>query len=297
MPEPISAIKPPTSLVRRCMSALLLPLLIVGICGAAEPAVKTDTGTKGYNCLLMGHSFFGPIALQFGEHPARCGFPAHRQVVVTHSGANGSPGKLWASRSKDVIQAKELLVTGQVDLLGLTCYTAVGSDISDYRNWIDLALQYNPKTRIFIQLPWSMYLGRTLAEYEAEVAKGTVALHQRIDQLRQIYPQTTFIFIPQAATMTALWRLYDQGKLPEVQVLHLDNKEDQRSCLFKDDIGHGGKVPVDMGGLLWLAIIYKVDLKTYQYSTNTQFDLKALAQEIAAKDPYCGLDAAGGNKQ
>ena len=285
------------SFLRVCAVALFVSLLTISLCDAAESVGKTDSETKGYNCLFLGHSFFCPIANRFGQLPARCGFTAHKQMVVMHGGQGGSPGMLWVAHDKEVNQGKELLVTGRVDLLGMTYYPGMGSDISDYRHWIDLALQYNPKTKVFIQMPWPTYKGKTLAEYEAEAERGTVLMHQLIDQLRQSYPQTTFLFIPQAATMVALWHLHDQGKLPEVAVIKRENGTDKRSCLFNDDLGHGGSIPVDMGALLWLAILYKVDLRTYQYSINTQFDLKALAQEIAEKDPYCGLDATGKNKK
>ena len=182
---------------RPCVKALLLALLAVSLCAAAEPDGKADTKTKGYNCLFLGHSFFAPIASQFGQHPARCGFSGHKQTVVMHGGQNGSPGYLWNCQSPDVIHARELLATGTVDLLGMTYFPGAGSDVPDYRHWIDLALRYNPKTEVFIQLPWPMFRGKTPAAYESESAKGTVIIHRTIDRLRQTYPKTTFLFIPQ----------------------------------------------------------------------------------------------------
>jgi len=268
---------------------LVLSFGTLRVVAAAQPTDKTDPPTKGYNCLFMGHSFFAPIARSFAEYPARCGFPEHKQTIVAHGGTNGAPGSLWNSQIPDVAQARKLLESGTVDLVGLTCYPGAGSDILDYRRWVDLALTNNSKTCFIIQAPWGKYENRTLAQYEAESEEILNYVHGIIDQLRQAYPQTTFLCIPQGRWITGLWRLYEEGKLPEVSVLKRNNSADHGPWLFKDDLGHGGDVPVNTGALLWLATIYRVDLNKYQWQTNTQFDLKKLAQDIVLNDPYCGF--------
>jgi len=265
----------------------------------ADLAAKTGLSTNGYNCLFLGHSFFAPIARSFAEHPGRCGFPNHKQTVVFHGGENGSPGMLWNSQKEDVAQAKKLLESGTVDLVGLTCATT-GSELSDYRKWVDLALKNNPKTRFVIQAPWAKYQNKTFAQYEADSERVLKQIHELIDELRRAYPQTTFLCIPQGRGMVALWRLHDEGKLPEVPVLKGKSEAkgkkntDQEPCLFLDELGHGGDLPVKMGALLWLATIYKVDLNKYQWQTNTKYDLKKLAQEIVQNDPYCGFESKPG---
>lgn len=268
---------------------LVLSCWIPCVGAVVEPHDKATPPTQGYNCLFMGHSFFAPIAKSFAEHPARCGFPGHKQTIVAHGGTKGAPGALWASKEPDVAQARKMLESGTVDLLGLTCYPGEGSDLSDYRRWIDLALKNNPRTCILIQAPWSKYENRTLAQYDAESEEILKYVHRLIDQLRLVYPRTTFICIPQGRWMVGLWRLYEKRELPEVSVLKSKTATDKEPCLFRDNLGHGGDLPVKMGALLWLAAIYKVDLNTYPWQTHTKFDLKALAQDIVNNDPYCGL--------
>lgn len=255
----------------------------------AKSENNTGSATKGYNCLFMGHSFFAPIAKKLADHPMRCGFPKHKQTIAFSGGKSGSPGKLWKSKRHDVMKARKLLETGTVDLLGLTFYPNVGSSITDYRKWVDLALKYNPKTRFIIQAPWAMYHNKTLEQYEADAEKHLKQIHRLIDQLRKAYPKTTFLCIPQGRWMVGLWRLYEKGKLPEVTVIKRANRSDKTSCLFMDELGHGGPLPVKTGALLWLAIIYNVDLNEYQWSTNTEYDLKQLVREIVQNDPYCGF--------
>jgi hypothetical protein len=70
-------------------------------------------------------------------------------------------------------------------------------------------------------------------------------------------------------------------------VIKRANKRDNTPCLFVDTGGHGGPLPVKMGALLWLAVIYQVDMNTYEWPTNTKYDLKQLVQEIVQSDPYC----------
>lgn len=202
---------------------------------------------------------------------------------------------LWESREADVVKAKELLRSGRVDLLGLTYYyPGKGSDLSDYRKWVDLALKYNARTRFVIQSPWARYNNSSFAAYEAAVEEGLKNVHRLIDQLRAAYPGTSFYCIPQGRWMVGLWRLYNRGELPEISAVQ--EAPPLTTCLFIDKLGHGGKIPVEMGALLWLAVIYQVDLNQYGWETNTRADLKKLAQDICRSDPYCGLKSNPPNK-
>jgi len=175
----------------------ILRLCFPALCLAAEPASAQGTNT-GYRCLFLGHSFFHPIARSFEPLPGQNGFPAHRQTIVAHPSASGAPGQLWNSDAADVRQAKALLATGAVDLVGLTYYGNVGSGLEDYRKWVDLALAHNAKTRFLLQVPWARFEDRTRAEYEArcELSQGNV--HNIIGKLRLAYPQTSFRCIPQS---------------------------------------------------------------------------------------------------
>ncbi|MBI5722622.1 MAG: hypothetical protein HZA50_01595 [Planctomycetes bacterium] len=261
-----------------CLGVLSVVLLLTACQGGQDEK-------KGYNCLFLGHSFFAPIAKELDQHPKQCGFPNHKQTIVFHGGFNGAPGMLWKSTDEDVEKAKKLLATGAVDLVAMTYHPAMGSEVADYQNWTDLALKHNPKTRFVIHAPWAMYKDQTLAQFEAESEKGLAKIHEIIDQLRKTYPKTSFLCIPQSRWMVGLWKLYEKKELPEVTAVKRADKQ-STDCLFLDGLGHGGSIPVKMGALLWLTVIYEVDLTKYKFDTGTKADLKKLAQEIADGDPY-----------
>ncbi len=282
------------SFLSRFPLAAVFPALLFSYAGfSAEKLQGEDSPAKGYSCLFLGHSFFAPIADNFAQLPAKCGFAGHKQTVVFHGGPDGAPGKLWDSDKGDVAQAKKLLEAGTVDLVGLTFYPDVGSSLSDYRSWVDMALKHNPKTRFVIQEPWPKYECKNIQQYEAEIEKCQAYIHQIIDQLRKAYPRTSFQCIPQGRWMLGLWKLLEEKKLPEVAVLMRSDNNDKRPCLFLDPLGHGGDIPVKQGGLLWLAIVYKADLGKCPLQTGTKTDLKKLAKQISLEDSYCGLGKAG----
>jgi hypothetical protein len=269
--------------------------------GQAVETAPVRPETRGYNCLFMGHSFFAPIAHALRPLPALAGFPEHRQTVVSHGGANGSPGNLWNSPAEDVNNARRLLDSGTVDVLGLTFYPNAGSEIADYRRWIDRALSSNPRTLVAIQAPWPMYRGKNLAVYEEEAERSVAVIRGIIAALQTFYPETTFLCLPQARWMAGLWRLYEQGKLPAVRTVLGNHQDGKAGCLFTDDLGHGGTVPVTHGALLWLAILYRVDVRTFRGPVAIPGEIAELAQALAEDQAGClqsrnSLMDAGGQK-
>jgi hypothetical protein len=156
----------------------------------AEPACQPVL-LDGARCLFIGHSFFVPVAAAFDQLADPTLFPDHAYDRYFASGAMGSPGQLWddADGSRTEIEGK--LATGQVELLGLTMYGGLGSQLQDYRNWMDLALAYNPDTRFLIGIPW-------VAAGPSMTAEDFAALNdtwgddtiQIVTELRAIYPKT-----------------------------------------------------------------------------------------------------------
>ncbi len=253
-----------------------LCLVLSGVSWAEEHA-KSNTG---YNCVLMGHSFFVPMAKQLGEHANRYGFEDHQQVVSGAGGENGSPGKLWKNLEA-TRNSREAIRSGSVNLVGLTA-AAIGSELADYKRWVDFALEHNPDTSFFIMTPSPRYQDKNFKEFEEGWESIHAKIHSGIDDLRKAYPETTFFCIPQGQIKVELWRLFDEGKLPEVAEL----KSRDNPNIFRDNTGHGGQVVIKTGTLLWLASIYDADLSQYEWDPQTQTDLKALAQKIAQDDPY-----------
>ncbi|MEM1294790.1 MAG: hypothetical protein AAGH89_05450 [Verrucomicrobiota bacterium] len=250
-----------------------------------RPAGDPLVGRKeGYNCLFMGHSYFVHMVKNVAHHAENLGLKNHEQVVVFHGGVNGAPGNLWNSTKRDVAEAKELLTGGNVELLALT-YHDVGSDLIDYKRWIDLALEHNSKTVFVIQAPWPTKKSKQFEEYETQAKENQRNIHSLIDQLRKEYPETIFMAVPQCLWMVELWKLYDDQKLPELTEF-VANTRPAPNALFRDDFGHGGELAENEGVFLWLNVIYGIDLNAYKCETKTEYDLKALSQNICESDPY-----------
>ncbi|MEM1227469.1 MAG: EF-hand domain-containing protein [Planctomycetota bacterium] len=254
-----------------------------------RPAGDPKAGReKGYNCLFMGHSYFVPIVKHIDEHAKKLGLSHHQQYVAPSGGASGSPGRLWTSEKAGVQHAKTLLESGKVELLALTFHYE-GSSLKDYRRWVDLALEHNPNTVIVIQSPWSIKNQKQLPEYSDTVTQAVQAVHAIMDELRAEFPDTTFLCVPQGQWMVELWRLFEGGQLPELTQFVGKGRGKLQQALFRDEFGHGGELAEKEGALLWLRVLYGVDLDSYPHSTNTKADLKSLAQSICDSDPYCSF--------
>jgi len=265
--------RPPLKLV---LSVFALCFVLSGASLAEEPAKPK----KGYNCVLMGHSFFVPMARQLEEHAKRSGFEDHKQVLSGAGGSRGAPGALWKNLPRTE-NSREAIRSGSVNLVGLTL-AGSGSELADYKTWVDFALKHNSKTSFFIMAPSPRYQNKSFEEFEEGWKNTHATIHGMIDALRKDYPETTFFCIPQGQVLVELWRLFDKGQLPEVSQL----KSRDNPSIFRDNIGHGGEVVIKTGTLLWLATIYKADLSQYEWDPQTKTDLKAVAQKIAQDDPY-----------
>ena len=252
---------------------------------AQVSSTEKQTKTKGLNCLFMGHSFFAPVAKSFGEHAVRAGFTEHRQIVKFAGGANGTPGRFWKALPEDDV-VKTAIKKGTVDLIGLTFHPDAGSKLEDYKSWIDFALEHNPKTMFFIMAPWPRYLGRSIKEYAPIFDKFHNILHGYIDELRKSYPSTTIFCIPQGKGMVRLYEISSAGMLPEIPAVMKPNKQSKEPALFRDRLGHGDKMPIVLGQLIWLESIYQVDVRKYAWDTGHKADLKTLAHEIVKNDPH-----------
>lgn len=183
------------------------------------------------------------------------------------------------------MHAKKLLEQGNVELIAMTAYI-VGSTLEDYKRWIDLALKHNPKTRVIVQAPWTPRANREFNPWAEEAKQVNGRIHDLIDQLRKEYPGGTFQSVPQGLWMAELWRLFEAGELPELKRLTGKGKGKSADAVFRDTFGHGGPLAEELGALLWLNVIYGIDLNEYEYDTKTEYNYKALAQKICDSDPY-----------
>lgn len=118
---------------------LLLALLLLS--GSAGEALGQTI--QGQNLLVIGHSFFVPIARELPAHANRAGVVGHTQSEVFSGGESGTPSSLWESPTKSA-EIKSILDTGTVDIFAMT----YDPDSEAYEEWIGYALAANPATTI-----------------------------------------------------------------------------------------------------------------------------------------------------
>jgi len=253
----------------------------------------------GDKMMLMGHSFFRPLADQIPYHTVRAGVDGHSQNVEMSGGASGAPLALWNDAGHRAnIQA--VLDSGGVDVFGMTCcdfeLTSEGAPalnpegepiliLEGYELWFDYALAQNPDTEFFIGIPWVDYPTdyADAASYANtwNLFYNTIIL-PTVDTLRAQYPGVTIYSIPYGAAALKLRTLFEAGNLPDVTNLQGPSE----SSLFTDYKGHGGQILKDLGELIWMDAIYGVDLDKYAYDPGYETDLKAIAKSIMdAHDP------------
>lgn len=266
-----------------------LPLLVAALLlGACDGSSNSDlfqepvntTVRSGYNTLFIGHSFFRPVAAGMSSHAERAGIEGHTQQVIFSGGASGSPQGLWEQASKRS-QIQAILDAGDIELFGMTIHPDYPG-LEGYTNWVNYALAQNPDTKFFIALPWpTRPETMDFDTYEARAIDSHPRFHSAIiDALRTAYPDNDFYCIPYSEGSVELYRLYDQGNLPEVDTLISSGGN---LGIYKDQLGHPEAMLVDLSQLVWLQAIYNVDLSTYDYDPGYITDLKTIASDIMAR--------------
>jgi hypothetical protein len=249
---------------------------------ASSPACGGLSPGDGFDSLLIGHSFFRPMAEEMAVLAPLAGFDAHTQEVVFSGGATGSPEGLWLQDTKRAtIQAE--LDEGDIDLFGMTYHPDYPS-LTGYVNWIDYALAANPDTMVFVAIPWiTNPVNYAAASYAAALEVGYPAVaHPLIDSLRAEYPNTTIFAVPYGLSAGELYTRYADGELDDVTELVGSNG----SGVFRDGFGHADHILEDLASLVWLQAIYGVDLATFDAGYDWTIDLNTIASSILAEhDP------------
>jgi hypothetical protein len=236
-----------------------------------QPDVMT-----GFDSLFIGHSFFKPFAEGMPFHAANAGLTDHTQELVFNGGEKGAPEALWNNRSKRAdIQA--VLDDGDVELFGMTYHPAYPA-LTGYQLWFDYALERNPDTRFFVALPWlTGPASYTAEQYSTTWHESHDGLwHGFLDDLRVEYPGVDIYGIPYGQAAVELYKLYDAGQLPDVDSLISGSGD----AIFRDQLGHADEILVELGRLVWLRAIYRVDLSSYAYDPGYTVDLLTLADSI-----------------
>ena len=242
-------------------------------------------GSGGLNMLLMGNSFFRPYAERFSELALDAEFLEHKDTTVFRGGDNGTPIGLWNNADTQT-EIKQILDSGDIQMLGMTWYYNENNPLSGFTEWIDYALQNNPKIKIFVSIPpidfpadWqqraeSFGYNNVRELYEFVVSDLT---HKAvIDQLRERYPSTEIFTLPTGWATFDLVNQYENDLLLD-DVSLFGSYDDS---IFTDAKGHQGKIVVYTGALVWLNGLYGVNLRTNEFDTGFNTDLHTIAEEI-----------------
>jgi len=244
--------------------------------------------TQGYNMLLMGNSFFKPYANRIGDMAIDAGFTEHTDTLVFRGGFNGTPIALWNDKGENNKKIKEILDAGDVDIFGMviTDPNETNDPLDGYRQWVSYAVKRNPDISIFISLSspdfpddWEERAGE-LGASSIEGAWGNFVdetVHATIiDSLRKEFPGTHIFSIPTGQATFDLLDLYNEGLLQD-DIAYRGSFE---TSLFTDEKGHQGEIIAETGALVWLEVLYDVDLSTNEYDTGFKTDLHAIAADI-----------------
>ena len=233
----------------------------------------------GDKMMLMGHSFFRPMAEQMPFHAVRSGVAGHTQTVEFSGGATGAPLALWNDAGHRA-NVQAVLDTGTVELFGMT-YEPTSPTTEGYELWFDYALSKNPDTKFFIGLPWADFPSNyadaaAYANFWQTAHDGS--WHLFIDQLRALYPGVEIFCIPYGQAALELRTLLEAGSLPDLTML----TGVAGDGLFRDNKGHGheDEILYDTAELVWLNAIYGVELDEYAYDPDYITDIKAIAKSI-----------------
>ena len=242
-------------------------------------------GSGGLNMLLMGNSFFRPYAERFRELALDAEFLEHKDTTVFRGGDNGTPIGLWNNADTQT-EIKQILDSGDIQMLGMTWYYNENNPLSGFTEWIDYALQNNPNIKIFVSIPpidfpadWqqraeSFGYNNVRELYEFVVSDLT---HKAvIDQLRERYPSTEIFTLPTGWATFDLVNQYENDLLLD-EVSLFGSYDDS---IFTDTKGHQGKIVVYTGALIWLNGLYGVNLRTNEFDTGFNTDLHTIAEEI-----------------
>ena len=243
-------------------------------------------GMGGSTMLLMGNSFFRPYAERFSELALDADFLEHQDNLVFRGGDNGTPIGLWTNEDTNT-EIKQILDSGNIEILGMTWYFNENSPLSGFTEWIDYALQNNPNIKIFVSIPpidfpadWQQraegFGYNNIRDLYGYVVSDLT--HKAvIDQLREIYPSTEIFTLPTGwATFDLVYQHENNLLLDDISLFGSYDYS-----IFTDAKGHQGNIVVNTGALIWLNAIYNVNLRTYEFDTGFNTDLHTIAENIA----------------
>lgn len=199
------------------------------------------------------------------------------------SGKQGAPGSLWNNARKRQ-QVEDRLATGDIELFGMTDFSNRDSSFEDYSRWIDLALEYNPATQIFIgQAYFARGPSMDDEAYARIVAERGEIAFEIVQELRAAYPDITIHYINYGKVAADMKMFYSAGQLPDITKVSGRGQD----ALFRDRfIGHAGPMIQELSALVWLEILYGAELEQLTFSAYESDVAPIIDASVSANEPY-----------
>ncbi len=279
------------------MKFILNFCILILILSCTKDETPQQIQTQGYNMLLIGNSFFKPYADNLNTLATQANLNEHSSTVVKRGGENGRPINLWNDSTTEEHQLiKSTLDQGNIEVFGMTSGYDIGSDnpTEGHSAWINYALQKNPNIIVFIAIgsfdfpngdsngtrpDWDTFASdndfNSIQEFYDFYINEMI--HKEIvDELRLEFPSTKIFTIPTGwATKNLAQMKLDNELLDDISIVG-----PKSSSIFTDEKGHQGQIVIETGTMVWLNIIYNVDLSSFNYDTGFTTDLNAIAQDI-----------------
>ena len=279
------------------MKFILNFCILILILSCTKDETPQQIQTQGYNMLLIGNSFFKPYADNLNTLATQANLNEHSSTVVKRGGENGRPINLWNDSTTEEHQLiKSTLDQGNIEVFGMTSGYDIGSDnpTEGHSAWINYALQKNPNIIVFIAIgsfdfpngdsngtrpDWDTFASdndfNSIQEFY-DFCINEMIHKEIVDELRLEFPSTKIFTIPTGwATKNLAQMKLDNELLDDISIVG-----PKSSSIFTDEKGHQGQIVIETGTMVWLNIIYNVDLSSFNYDTGFTTDLNAIAQDI-----------------
>jgi hypothetical protein len=282
-------------------------LLVAFFLVLAAPLAHADTTPKvpaGQRVFSAGHSFHVFMPGVLNDLAAKAGIKDHKFAGLSAIGGSRVI-QHWDAKGEK-FKAKEALQSGQVDVLTLSPIHLPDEGIE---NFAKLAIEHNPKIRIFIQenwLPFDIYdttfkLRPKEVDHNAATGESLRKLHEpyfkgidaHVRELNEKLGTQALHVAPVGQAIIALREKIIAGEAPGLKV---------QKDLFTDPIGHARPPLMALVGYVYYSVIYRTSpvglpvpavLAKGQNDDTTKLNrlLQELAWQAAVEHPLSGVKA------
>ncbi|MEO1173633.1 MAG: hypothetical protein AAFX94_16525, partial [Myxococcota bacterium] len=276
---------------------------------ANDMELTAHFSTTGLSTVFIGYSFIRQhAALLAGLADT---YPDHSDAMTFSGGCSGAPGSIWSNANLRA-EALEQIATEKPDNVVLGYFRGVGSDYTDYENWVTAAVAEVPRVRIHIVLPWLRApFGSPPGPADCGVpnpgsepwidAEGypedvfgelSPTFHEEVvAPLRENFPETEFVIIPQATIAQRLLEARADGGIaidadnelfadvsPALKQLSIDGRDlsdellQPLNVVFTDETAHAGSSLRIAVTMTYLAFLYGTEINGMGLESKTSFE-------------------------